>query len=207
MKKIKEQTIAFARILIRIFTRRKKSRFANNTKTKKKKPSAAQKLQMIKFRMITELLSPMLQFLPVSYGTLHNSKAARGKAFSYHLKNAIEGELPYLKINYEAVRVSKGALYNSHTADAYASSGKIHYTWGNVIINNVAENDISMLVVYCPVLKKCVYETKGPTRKEGKAVIDVSKFKGRVVHTYLSFISADGKLVSDSKYTGRFSIN
>jgi hypothetical protein len=98
-------------------------------------------------------------------------------------------------------------LVNSHTAGSYHSAGKIHFTWQNLKINNASADDISILVAYCPVKEKCVYNMNGPLRKDENANLDVSEFKGHVVHAYLSFMSADGLMNSDSKYTGRFSVN
>ena len=73
-------------------------------------------------------------------------------------------------------------------------------------INNARPDDVAVLVASCPARDKCIYTTAGPRRHEEKAVLDVKEFKRHTVHVYLSFITANGNMVSDSKYTGRFTI-
>ena len=169
-------------------------------------PSLKQKKQIEKFKMTTKLLKPMFEFLPVTYRNVSGRATARSKAFSYNIRNAIKGEFPNLTIDHEAVKVSKGNLYNSSSSTAYVSERKIHFNGKNLQINNANDDDIAVLIAYCPERQKCVYNLTGPKREEEKAVLDVKQFKNQEVHTYLSFVSANGNLVADSKYTGRFII-
>lgn len=171
---------------------------------KVKEKSIKQLEQQEKFTMTMKLLKPMFEFLPVTYRNVSGRTTPRNKAFAYNIRNAIKGEFPNLSIDHEAVRVSRGNLYNCSSSIAYVSGRKIHFSWKNLIINNAREDDIAILVAYCPTTQKCIYTTTGPRRHEEKAVLDVKQFKGHVVHAYLSFVSASGNLVSDSKYTGRF---
>jgi hypothetical protein len=173
----------------------------------KKKPTLKQLEWNTKFKMSIQLLKPMFEFLPLTYRNAPGGKTARNKAFAYNIRNAIKGEYPDLKIDHEAVRISKGNLFNSTSADSYVSEGKLHFTWKNLQINNAKDDDVAVLVAYCPARQKCIYTTTGPRRSEEKAVLDVQQFKRNIVHTYLSFISANGNLVADSRYTGRFTIN
>jgi hypothetical protein len=173
----------------------------------RKPPSIKQQAQSAKFKMTAQLLKPMSEFLPVSYRNASGRSAPRHKAFSYNIRHAIKGEFPNLSIDYEAVKVSKGNLYNSSSSVAYVSGRKIHFNWSNLQINNANDNDIAVLVAYCPAKQKCIYTTTGPRRSEENAVLDVKQFKNHIVHAYLSFVSANGNMVADSKYTGRFTIN
>jgi hypothetical protein len=185
---------------------RKVYRFVEEPK-KRKQPSLKQLEQVAKFKMTMQLLKPMFEFLPVTYRNVSGRTTARNKAFSYNIRHAIKGDFPNLSIDHEAVRVSKGNLYNSSSSIAYVSKQKIHFSWNNLQINNAKDDDIAVLVAYCPARKKCIYTTTGPRRDEEKAVLDVKQFKSHIVHAYLSFVSANGNLVADSKYSGRFTIN
>jgi hypothetical protein len=100
--------------------------------------------------LASQIIKPMLQFLRVTYANVFGSMASCDKAFSYNMKNAITGNFPNCKIDFEAVQVSRGQLYNSHTADSYNSSGKIYFNWRNLKVNNASDNDISVLVAFCP---------------------------------------------------------
>ena len=42
--------------------------------------------------------------------------------------------------------------------------------------------------VYCENLKQWVFELDGPARKQCNFSLDVSKFKGHPVHSYIGFI-------------------
>jgi hypothetical protein len=173
----------------------------------KKKPSIKQLEWMLRMKMSMQLLKPMFEFLPVTFRNAPGKMIPRNKALSYNIRNAIKGEYPNLKIDHEAVKVSRGNLFNSTSADTYASEGKIHFNWKNLQINNAKDDDVAVLVAYCPARQKCIYTTTGPRRSEERGVLDVQQFKSNIVHAYLSFISASGNLVADSRYTGRFTIN
>jgi len=173
---------------------------------KRKARSIKQREQAAKFKLTMQLIKPMFEFLPVTYRNVSGRTIPRNKAFSYNFRNAIKGEYPKLSIDHEAVKVSKGTLYNCSTSAAYVSDRIIHFSWTNLQINNANDDDIAVLVAYCPARQKCIYNVTGPKRSEENAILDVSAFKSHVVHTYLSFISANGNKVADSKYTGRFTI-
>jgi hypothetical protein len=202
MKKIKRILYWLSQSVSRL-TGTKRHRVARIVPKKKKKRSPRQLEQQLKFSLASQIVKPMLQFLPVTYAHVFGSMAPADKAFSYNIKHAISGHYPKCTIDFKAVKVSRGKLYNSHIADSYCTSGKIHYSWKHLKVNNTSDNDISVLVAYCPSKKKCIYNMNGPLRMEENAELDVSEFKGHVVHSYLSFISANGLMNSDSKYTGR----
>jgi hypothetical protein len=181
----------------------KRHRLARIVPKKKKKRSPRQLEQQLRFSLASQIVKPMLQFLPLTYAHVYGSMDPCDKAFSYNMKHAITGRYPNCTIDFDALKVSRGQLYNSHTASSYSSSGKIHYSWKHLKINNASDNDISVLVAFCPAKKKCIYDMNGPLRMEENAKLDVSEFKGHVVHSYLSFMAVNGLMNSDSKYTGR----
>ena len=180
--------------------------FRANDQKKPKEQTVKQLEQQLKLKMTVQLLKPMYEFLPVTYRNVPGKTFARNKAFAYNIRHAIKGEYPNLKIDHEAVKVSRGNLYNSTSTDSYFSGGKIHFRWRNLPINNAMDDDVAVLVAYCPARQECVYTTCGPKRSEENAVLDVQQFDKNIVHAYLSFISANGNLVADSKYMGRFTI-
>jgi hypothetical protein len=51
-----------------------------------------------------------------------------------------------------------------------------------------------------------VYTLNGPNRSSGQAMLDVSQFSGKNVETWLGFISADGKEIANSLYTGQVAV-
>ncbi|WP_394330967.1 DUF6266 family protein, partial [Hydrotalea flava] len=45
-----------------------------------------------------------------------------------------------------------------------------------------------------------------PARSTEQAVMDVSQFSGKTVETWIGFISADGKEIANSLYTGQVAV-
>jgi hypothetical protein len=89
---------------------------------------------------------------------------------------------------------------------ATATGGSVFFTWtDNSGSGRAQATDMALLVVYCKALKTTIYTTTGQ-RGSGAANIDVSTFAGNTVETWLSFVSADGKDVATSFYTGELAI-
>jgi hypothetical protein len=61
------------------------------------------------------------------------------------------------------------------------------------------------MVVHCPDLGFSNYELQGPDRVAEAGSLGVSLFKGKEVHAWLAFSSAEG-YVSDSKYLGKVTV-
>jgi hypothetical protein len=123
------------------------------------------------------------------------------------LLNAITGQHPAFAINYSKVFVTKGLLLNEANASATVASDEVTFTWKYVPDAQLADpGDKAILVVYCEALNKSVYTLEGAERSTGTASISVARFNGHDVHTWLSFISADGQNVCDSVYTGKLSV-
>ena len=84
---------------------------------------------------------------------------------------------------------------------------EVFYTWTpNVGIGKAAATDKAILAVYCPARQQCIYTTIGADRSTGAATINVAPFSGEVVHTYIGFIAANGKDMSNSFYTGELTV-
>ena len=118
------------------------------------------------------------------------------------LNYAITGDSPNYRIDYAKVLVSRGRLHNESNEAVKAEAGQVVFTWSYEADPEIAANDKALLVVYCEALNQCLYTLKGADRSTGTASIAAARFKGQEVHTWLAFISADGKQTSPSKYTG-----
>ena len=64
--------------------------------------------------------------------------------------------------------------------------------------------DQCILVCYCHSLRQSEYKLAGATRSAGTDFLDVDRFKGYTVETWMAFISKDMKEVSDSIHTGSY---
>lgn len=67
--------------------------------------------------------------------------------------------------------------------------------------------DQAILVAYCPVMKQVIYTTSGGNRSALTADLNLLTFTGKVVETYVGFISEDGRNVASSIFTGEVTVS
>lgn len=129
-------------------------------------------------------------------------------AMRYTLKNAITGTYPSYTIDYATALVSRGDLPNAGSPSAASTAaGTVAFQWtDNSGMGRAQATDNSILVVYCPALNQSVYTTAGAVRSAGSDTVAVSNFSGMQVETYVGFISADGKNIANSMYTGTVTV-
>lgn len=163
--------------------------------------------QQAKFSTTIKFLQPMTSLLSISFREYAVKMTGFNNAMSYTMKNAITGTYPTYEIDYATALVSRGDLPNAIAPAATATGDEVFYTWTpNVGIGKAAATDKAILVVYCPARQQCIYTTIGADRSTGAATINVAPFNGEDVHTYIAFIAANGKDMSNSFYTGDLAI-
>lgn len=171
--------------------------------------SPAQLEQQAKFKLAIGFISAMGGLLMISFRNYAVKMTGRNSALSYTLKNAITGTYPAYSIDYEAVLVSRGDLPNALAPSALAgASSEIVFSWtDNSGVGIAKATDKAILVVYCPDMNLALYTTGSAERSEITDSIDASTFGGKQVETYIGFISADGKNVASSVYTGQLTVS
>lgn len=124
------------------------------------------------------------------------------------MNNAIAGTNPNFTIDYSKVLVSQGTLPNETDLKLAVSSnnGVIQFTWEfNPDDKEVNPTDQALLVAYCPEKNKAAFVINA-TRSDKLATLRVSHFTGKEVHTWLSFIAANGTKLCDSEYVGKITV-
>lgn len=155
-----------------------------------------------------KFLQPMTSLLNVSFREYAVKMTGFNNAMSYTLKNAITGTYPVYTVDYSLALVSRGDLPNAIAPAATTTGSEVFYTWTpNTGVGRAAATDKGILAVYCPARQQCIYTTLGADRSTGAASLDVSPFAGQTVQTYIGFISADGRDISNSFYTGELTIS
>ena len=96
-------------------------------------------------------------------------------------------------------------------ADMVADSADVRgplraFTWDTGATVGTKPDDKAILLFYCPEFNKSVYTLSGPDRSAGTGALSLPGFGGKDVHTWMSFISADGKEFSDSLYAGKVTL-
>ncbi|HUP14427.1 MAG TPA: DUF6266 family protein [Niastella sp.] len=124
-----------------------------------------------------------------------------------HVLNWVSGDPPNMVIAYSKILISSGPRFNTQRAVARPVGDTVLFMWENDLMPKDYATDRTIMVVYCKALNKCIYTAMGPPRSVCKAKLEVAAFRGQAVHTWLSFITADGIQVSDSIYTGKLIID
>jgi hypothetical protein len=107
------------------------------------------------------------------------------------------------RIRYSQVNVTWGDLQPADRATAYAVEGGIQFTWhDNTGDGNAGSDDKSILIAYCKSWNRFRFNTVGAERHTCKDTLALPDLRGQTVHTWLGFMSADEKEVSNSVYTG-----
>jgi hypothetical protein len=172
-----------------------------------KPPTIAQLACREKMRLVTACLKPVKALLPSGFIVPKNAKGitAYNLACRYNLNHAVTGEYPEMQIDYAKVLFAEGAMPVVTGCKAEISDKGIRFSWGKVEDSKLIRwNDQVMLIAYLPDELDAKFQICAAARKEGEAFLPLPKYRTPVVlETYLSFVSANHKLTSNSIYTGQ----
>jgi hypothetical protein len=175
---------------------------------RKGSPTDAQLQQQAKFAVMIKFLQPLTALLNQTYDRFAVGMSGFNKAFSYNVLNAITGVYPAFAINYPMVLLGRGDLPNAIApAAASAAAGKLTFSWtDNSGTGKALATDKVVVAAFCEVLDHWIYDYSGSGRSTGTYVLDVSAFSGKAVQTWLGFISANGKFVANTLFTGAVNV-
>lgn len=178
------------------------------TRSSKAAPSQAQLDQQSKFRLVTKFVQTMGALLDYTFKDYAIKKTGRNSATSFLLKNAVTGASPDFTLDYPQVLISRGDLPGASGASANAGIDRsVTFSWANNTGTGKAlETDKAVVVIYCPMMDRSIYSITDATRRGGTTNIDTRAFSGQTVHTWMGFLSANGKEVANSVYTGQLVI-
>lgn len=171
--------------------------------SKSRKPSILQQQQRAKFSLMNRFLGPIIPFLNDIKKTDEMDLTGYNKAFSYNVKNAMTGSYPDLTISYHMVLLSRGDLPNIQPPSIKpVSDGQIQISWTDNSGTGMARGDDKFFAaLFCESLNnQWITGLNLALRSEGNCLINASRSKGKPVHIYMGFISANDREVSDSLY-------
>ena len=165
----------------------------------------AQLQQQARFALVVKFVQTMTAFVAISFRDFAVQMTGFNNAVSYNLKNAVTGVYPDYSLAYNLTLVSRGDLPNGLGPSAVAAAGSnIVFSWtDNTGVGRAKATDLAMLLVYCPAMNLSIYTTGSAVRSAATDTLNVSTFSGEKVETYIAFISADGKDIASSIYTGQ----
>jgi hypothetical protein len=176
---------------------------------KSKKPFTESQLeQQARFRCVARFVSKFSDLLMACYSDTP-LKTAINHAFGDIYANAIIGNYPAYSLDYSKVQICDGSLHNANSlAVSAAGGGNVKFTWiDNTNGPKAKATDKAVLAVYCPELDQAIFTLQGAERRAGSDSLNVMNFTGKVVETWIGFMSANGQLVSSSFYTGQLTVS
>lgn len=163
--------------------------------------------QRFKFGLITSWLRRLGAVIDVGFKDYDSEMSPRNAAVSWNLQNAVTGVSPNFTIDYAKVEYSRGKLDVANNPQvAITAAAKLDYSWAAPTgDSNALGTDKVTFVVYNESKDKFV-TLKGAVQRSALAyVLQLPPdWSGDEVQAYISFVNANGKLVSDSVYIGPF---
>ncbi|AEW01226.1 hypothetical protein A4D02_32895 [Niastella koreensis] len=170
--------------------------------------SDAQLEQQARFAIAGKFTQSMNDLLTLGFKDQAVKMTGKNYAQSIILRDAITGTYPDFQIDYSKVPISQGKLTKAKSPVATAEANSIlKFTWTNDAGRKLAKaNDQAVLIAYCPEMNETEYAF-GPARDAATGNLDVAEFSGKKVHAWISFMSANGKLIANSVYCGELTIS
>ncbi|WP_316812838.1 DUF6266 family protein [Pedobacter heparinus] len=171
-------------------------------------PSPAQINVRAKLALVSLFFKRLKALINIGYQQFKRGATPVNAATGYHLKNAVTGtsSLNYA-IDYEKVIISVGDLLPVEEAEVLiTTAAKLDFSWANnAPVGDPGETDKATLLVYNPTKDKFVTLAGAAPRSAAAYVLQLpATFSGDNVHAWISFVSVDGKEVSNSFYAGEF---
>jgi hypothetical protein len=178
---------------------------------KSSKPATlAQLTQQSKFGLVVSFLSSINEHLKIGYQSKTGKVSAFNAAVQYHLLEAVTGTYPDFTLDYAKVKLSIGdpdmrAAYQHEVITE--ADGLITVTWelDSAGSKYTLGTDKAILVVYNSAKDSFLTKAENATRADLQdEMVTPRIFRGDTLHGWLFFVSADGKLVSNTSYLGSF---
>lgn len=161
--------------------------------------------QRSRFSTVLQFLQPLKGFIKIGFHNYAIKMTEFNSAMSYNIQKAVIGVYPDFVIDFDNALISRGGLTAAlnPTSDS-PEAGLVQFNWvDNSIDGNARPNDLAMVLAYNPTRNEAVFITNGAARSVGTQTLIVpNQYTGDTVHTFIAFISADGKDVSNSRYVG-----
>lgn len=168
--------------------------------------SPAQVDQQFKFGMTQSIVSAMREAVLVGFQHCKKNETPVNAALSYNLAYAITGVSPNFTINFPFLSFSYGKLAGaSDQSVTAAAAALLKVEWA--VLGNANGTDTATIVVYNPAKQQFVIMKNAAMRSALEYDIQMPlDYTEDVVHVYISFVSPDGKVVSNTAYVGQVTV-
>ncbi|KAA9040827.1 hypothetical protein FW778_01950 [Ginsengibacter hankyongi] len=87
------------------------------------------------------------------------------------------------------------------------SKCELTWSWSDGGSSDTSPTDQVILAAYCPEMRMAIFTTSGGDRSALTASLNAVTFAGKLVETYIGAISADGRNVATSIFTGEVTVS
>lgn len=166
----------------------------NNPRTK------GQVRQRSKFSVTMEFLKTITPYIRIGYKEYSTGRqTAFNAATSYNIKNATTENNDNIELDFSKVLVTRGSLISASGINCEIANGLLQFTWDTTLKENASSNDLVMLLAYNYTKKETIYNICVAQRFHSTAEMQLPPaWHNDTIHSYISFRSSDGELVSDS---------
>jgi len=168
----------------------------------------AQRSQRTKFALTLNLLQPMTDLLRTGWKLYAHKQSPFNAAMSYTIANAVTGAYPDYAIDPGKILVSRGALATVTNTFVAFNDGDVEFQWeDNSGKGSAKQTDKALIAIVNLVKGEAVTDAAGAERPDCVQKVAVpAEWLGDEVHTYMGFISEDGKEVANSVYLGKIKL-
>ena len=173
-----------------------------NPRTKK------QTKQRSKFTLSQNFLRSIVPIVRIGFKDFAvGGMSAFNAAMSYNMINGFKSGADGSELDYANVLVSRGSLSISNSINAHMTGNELLFSWDSAIEENAKSNDQVMVIAYNSTKEVSVYDINAGKRKSANASISLpTDWSGDVIETYIAFKNEEGTMVSNSCYTGSFTV-
>ena len=169
---------------------------------KKDSISPKQRAQQARFALMMDFLRPLSSLLNRNFSHTVKGMTPYNKVFSDNLAEAITGSYPNFKIDYANVRLTRGRLMGFSDAWCTSSRDKLIFNWADGSHWIEYPDALVYMAAFDPDINNWFFWFGTVRRKAGSAILNIGMAKGKSLHTWIGLVSEDGKVVSNSLYTG-----
>ncbi|TRX70564.1 DUF6266 family protein [Carboxylicivirga sp. M1479] len=168
-----------------------------------KTPSEKQMIVRARFAYASQFLQPLGPVLKVGYRTQTKKQSPQNAAMSIFMADALSGEYPAYRTDYEKLRIAKGTLQVANSPQVQLVGDEIEFTWDDSALNLKEHGDnYAVLLATGEELYPSYSLTEFRRDNKGGVLALPHGPSGSTAHCYLAFAQAEGSEVSNDVYVG-----
>lgn len=177
----------------------------SSARHKTSKPATeAQKAHLRNFALVMGLLKGFKELIGLGFKDKTGKKNSFNRAFKYNFNRVLTGCAPDYCLDFSKLVYSRGLLVGPNCATISLDSSVVLVSWLDDLQNRFNQyTDKATFAVYSPdkgfafVYKDCAIRAD-----LGCSLPLPDHLQAELLHVYMNFVSADGKVLGDSVYLG-----